>query len=570
MENPNHLNEPNEVIPEVNPVVPEPNQVVNIHDPNEMVDIPDDIDLVDYDEEDPEEEPEEDVEIELEDDAELIFLRRGRGGESSSARDSSHVDGLALWALRRDLDASRAQARVMEAESNGECHIEERLAESELNVVLELVVLSHGAGASGAGKSWWLEQELYNLKLKGTDIDEYTNRFHELALLCPRMVEPELPAGIDEAVRMAYQLIGQIIQDKTDEASEGEKRKGEGDHGGRGDNRRDYNRRCWKDGAQTAHVEPRQKNVTCFNCNVKGHRKRDCPKLKKNGQGRNNHGAVYKLGVMDAQEDPKVVTASTKRRQFQTLKLKLYSAPIVSLPEGSEDFVVYCDASLKKFGVVLMQRAKMIAYASRKLRKNEENYTTHDLENLWIELLSDYDYVIRYHLRKANVVADALSRKDKEPIRVRAFVAEHQKPVRITSAARIPVWKWERISMDFIINFQDAPSGYDQFGSLLTELTKSSERNDTDLGKDMLRALRDRTFGSGWDKHLPLAEFSYNNSYHASIKAAPFKALYGRKCRSPVCGSEVGDAQLMRPEMIREITEMIVQIKNPEFIGCPM
>ncbi|GKF26442.1 hypothetical protein Tco_0082336, partial [Tanacetum coccineum] len=73
MENPNHLNEPNEAILEENPVIPEPNQVVDIHGPNEMVDIPDDIDLVDYDEEDPEEEPEEDVEIKLEDDAELIF-----------------------------------------------------------------------------------------------------------------------------------------------------------------------------------------------------------------------------------------------------------------------------------------------------------------------------------------------------------------------------------------------------------------------------------------------------------------------------------------------------------------
>ncbi|GKB95949.1 putative reverse transcriptase domain-containing protein [Tanacetum coccineum] len=69
-------------------------------------------------------------------------------------------------------------------------------------------------------------------------------------------------------------------------------------------------------------------------------------------------------------------------------------------------------------------------------------------------------------------------------------------------------------------------------------------------------------FGSGWDKYLPLAEFSYNNSYHASIKAAPFEALYERKCRSPVCWSEVGDAQLTGPEMICETTEMIVQIKN--------
>ncbi|GKG02323.1 putative reverse transcriptase domain-containing protein, partial [Tanacetum coccineum] len=92
-----------------------------------------------------------------------------------------------------------------------------------------------------------------------------------------------------------------------------------------------------------------------------------------------------------------------------------------------------------------------------------------------------------------------------------------------------------------------------------------SERTIQTL-EDMLHACV-IDFGSGWDKHLPLAEFSYNNSYHASIKAAPFKALYGRKCRSPVCGSEVGDAQLMRPEMIREITEMIVQIKNRLLAG---
>ncbi|GJU23947.1 hypothetical protein Tco_1162568, partial [Tanacetum coccineum] len=161
MENPNHLNEPNEAIPEVNPVVPEPNQVVDIHDPNKMVDIPDNIDLVDYDEEDPkedpEEEPEEGVDIELEDDAELIIPYEVEGdkppppgdvssdsmssdsesedeeidvGESSSARDSCHVDGLASWALRRDLEASRAQARVMEAEL-GTCQTEIALLKSK-------------------------------------------------------------------------------------------------------------------------------------------------------------------------------------------------------------------------------------------------------------------------------------------------------------------------------------------------------------------------------------------------------------------------------------------------------
>nr|GEZ10074.1 hypothetical protein [Tanacetum cinerariifolium] len=123
-------------------------------------------------------------------------------------------------------------------------------------------------------------------------------------------------------------------------------------------------------------------------------------------------------------------TTSTEVRQFLGLAGYYRRAPILSLLEGSEDFVVYCDASLRGFGAVLMQREKVIAYASRQLRKNEENYNTHDLElgavvfalRLWIELLSDYDYEIRYHPGKANVVADALSRKDKEPIRVRALV----------------------------------------------------------------------------------------------------------------------------------------------------
>nr|GEV62409.1 putative reverse transcriptase domain, ribonuclease H-like domain, aspartic peptidase domain protein [Tanacetum cinerariifolium] len=79
--------------------------------------------------------------------------------------------------------------------------------------------------------------------------------------------------------------------------------------------------------------------------------------------------------------------------------------------------------------------------------------------------------------------------------------------------------------------------------------------------EDMLRACV-IDFGNGWERHLPLVEFSYNNSYHASIKAAPFEALYGQKCRSPVCWAEVGDAQLTGPELIHKRTEKIVQIKQ--------
>ncbi|GJT33659.1 putative reverse transcriptase domain-containing protein [Tanacetum coccineum] len=150
---------------------------------------------------------------------------------------------------------------------------------------------------------------------------------------------------------------------------------------------------------------------------------------------------------------------------FQLIKQKLCSAPILALPEGSKDFVVYCDASHKGLGVVLMQREKVIAYASRQLKIHEKNYTTHDLElgsvvfalkiwrhylygtkctmftdhkslqhildqkelnmrqNRWLELLSDYDCDIRYHPGKAKVVADALSRKEQiNPLWVQAIV----------------------------------------------------------------------------------------------------------------------------------------------------
>ncbi|GJW88175.1 putative reverse transcriptase domain-containing protein [Tanacetum coccineum] len=150
---------------------------------------------------------------------------------------------------------------------------------------------------------------------------------------------------------------------------------------------------------------------------------------------------------------------------FQLIKQKLCNALILALPKGSEDFIVYCDASKKGLGAVLMHREKVIAYASRQLKIHKKNYTTHDLElgavvfslklwrhylygtkctvftdhkslqhilnqkelnmrqRRWLELLSDYDCEIRYHPRKANVVADALSRKEREPpLRVRALV----------------------------------------------------------------------------------------------------------------------------------------------------
>jgi hypothetical protein len=87
-----------------------------------------------------------------------------------------------------------------------------------------------------------------------------------------------------------------------------------------------------------------------------------------------------------------------------------------------------------------------------------------------------------------------------------------------------------------------------------------SERTIQTL-EDMLRACV-IDLGGSWDDHLPLIEFSYNNSYHASLKAAPFEALYGRQCRTPVCWSEVGEVQLSGPDIVIETTEKISQIRE--------
>ncbi|GJX14348.1 putative reverse transcriptase domain-containing protein [Tanacetum coccineum] len=148
--------------------------------------------------------------------------------------------------------------------------------------------------------------------------------------------------------------------------------------------------------------------------------------------------AIAKPLTMLTKKNKKFEWGDEQEIAFQTLKDMLCDALILALPKGADDFVVYCDASNQGFGCVLMQRNKVISYASRQLKIYEKNYTTHDLElgavhifdqkelnmrqRRWIELFSDYDCEIHYHPGKANVVADALSRKERmKPRRDRAM-----------------------------------------------------------------------------------------------------------------------------------------------------
>ncbi|GJW56999.1 putative reverse transcriptase domain-containing protein [Tanacetum coccineum] len=202
---------------------------------------------------------------------------------------------------------------------------------------------------------------------------------------------------------------------------------------------------------------------------------------------------------------------------FQTLKHKLCSAPILALPQGAKNFIIYCDASHKGLGTVLMQNEKVIAYASPQLKIHEKNYTTRDLEldhkslqqildqkelnmrqRRWLELLSDYDYEIQYHPGKANVVADDLSRKEQiKPLRVQDLVmtisldlpkqilnaqTEAQKPENLKNEdvggvgyhVMIPQWKWDNITMDFFTKLPKSTQGHDTIWVIVDRLTKSA------------------------------------------------------------------------------------------------
>ncbi|GJW34425.1 putative reverse transcriptase domain-containing protein [Tanacetum coccineum] len=368
---------------------------------------------------------------------------------------------------------------------------------------------------------------------------------------------------------------------------------------------------------------------------------------------------IYSKSKEEHEEHLKIILGLLKKEQlyakFSKCDFWLDSvAPILALPEGTKDFVVYCDASIKGFGAVLMQREKVIALvmtvypdlSKRILRAQneamkEEMVKSENLgrqikpifeicfdeiryfnKRIWLPLFGGLRDLIMHELHKSKYSIHPGSDKMYQDLKklywwpnmkadIATYVskcltcakvkAEHQKPSGLLQQPEIPEWKWQKITMDFVTGLPRTSSGYDSIWVIVDRLTNLAHfmlMKKTDIMEKLTQLYlkeivcrhgvpvsiisdRDIQFASGFWRSLQKAlgtdvnmstayhpetdghiEFSYNNSYHASIKDAPFEALYRRKCRSPICWSEVRDSQLRGPELIRETTEKIIQIKN--------
>ncbi|GKA51842.1 putative reverse transcriptase domain-containing protein [Tanacetum coccineum] len=262
------------------------------------------------------------------------------------------------------------------------------------------------------------------------------------------------------------------------------------------------------------------------------------------------------------QKDKKYEWGKEEEEAFKTLKQKLCSAPILALPAGTEDFVVYCDASLKGFGAVLMQWEKVIAYASQQLKDHEENYITHDLELGAIELLSDYDCEIHYHPGKANIVANALRGDEKEECR-------DEKLGRLIKQI-----------------FEFRPDGtrcfgkrvwLPRFGGLRDLIMHESHKSKYSIhpGSDKMYQDLKQLY---WWPNMKADIATYMSKYLTCAKLKPSikdRLDYFNNLKFS-CGNGKGslwilfldfwtrrvDSQLTGPELIREMTKKIVQIKN--------
>nr|GEY62797.1 putative reverse transcriptase domain-containing protein [Tanacetum cinerariifolium] len=364
------------------------------------------------------------------------------------------------------------------------------------------------------------------------------------------------------------------------------------------------------------------------------------------------------------QKDVKFDWGDKQDAIFQQIKQKLCSAPILALPEGSKDFVVYCDASIQGLGDVLMQREKVIAYASCQLKVHEKNYTTHDLElgevvftlKIWRHYLYKTKCTVFTEHKSLQHILDQkeLNMKERVPLRVRALVMTIglDLPKQIlkaqTEAQKLENIKNEDLGGMLIENAKNpeairtkklepsadgtlclnSRSWLPCYGDLWTMIMHESHKSKYSIHPGSKKMYRDIKKLYWWPNmkaniatydskcltcakvkaehqrpsgslvivdrlkksaiFMPIREIDpldklvrmylkevvtkheihvsiicdRDPSYHARIKAAPFEALYGRKCCSPMCWAEVRQVQLTGPELVQETIERIILIKQ--------
>ncbi|KAA3469569.1 DNA/RNA polymerases superfamily protein [Gossypium australe] len=335
------------------------------------------------------------------------------------------------------------------------------------------------------------------------------------------------------------------------------------------------------------------------------------------------------------------VWTDKQQESFEKLKRILTEAPVLIQPEDGKEFIVYCDASHTGFGCVLMQEGKVVAFASLQLRP----YEVKKGESVDFELNSEG--VLCFHGRVCVTRDFELRRTILQEVHsspytmhpggnklyldlhelywwpglkreITDFVskcltcqqvkAEYQLPSGLLQPVKIPLWKWERITMDFVSGLPLTPTKKDSVWEIVNRLTKSAHiilvRTDYSLQKlaklyvaeivrlhgvpvsiisdrdprftsrfwrvlhealgtrlDFSTAFHPQTDGS-WEDYLLFAKFAYNNSYQSSIQMAPYEALYGRRCRTPTCWTELGERRLLGPELISETEEKVKLIRG--------
>nr|GEY02520.1 putative reverse transcriptase domain-containing protein [Tanacetum cinerariifolium] len=287
-----------------------------------------------------------------------------------------------------------------------------------------------------------------------------------------------------------------------------------------------------------------------------------------------NFSKIAKPLTLFTQKNNTYVWGDKLKEAFGILKEKLCNAPVLALPDGSNDFVVYCDASNQGFGCVLMQRGKRhYLYGTKSVIYTDHKSLQYifDQKELNMRQSSGYGaiWVIVDRLIKSAYFLPI--RKDYKTeklarIYINEIIARHGVPMLIIldHDGRFVSHLWQALQKALGTRLNMSTTYH-------PETDGQSERTIQTL-EDMLRACV-MDFRGSWDTHLPLVEFSYNNSYHKSIKCAPFEALYGRKCRSPVIWAEVGESQLIGLEIVQKTTKKIMQIKErkgklaPRYVG---